>query len=239
MMATTPSGIRIESTLDLRKRRISLEEDFMNWGRNDIMYAYLLNCASYREQDNKLYIVKEEYMCNIREEIMELCGYSTLKSLKNNMEKWIQTGLIEEGTIDYGKKTFDAYIFKNWDENGKYQLVNADMLLYLTETRNKNCIRIYTYLLNKWLFKYDYEFTFTELREAMGYSSNKNSYKTVNDRIKNILNSFEREGIMKCESYYKKVYSEAEGKVVSLPVHKVTYVAKSTLELKKVTNYVA
>lgn len=73
-------------------------------------------------------------------------------------------------------------------------------------TRNNQCIRIYLYLLNKFLWKetlnqkkeeedkQKYIFTVQEIKEALGYT------KTANKMISAVLASFNKEGIISYET---------------------------------------
>lgn len=62
--------------------------------------------------------------------------------------------------------------------------------------RSAQSIRVYIYLLNKYLWKGNqkYIFTLSELKEALGYAE---STKSVDIMLDTILKSFYREGLMK------------------------------------------
>lgn len=203
-------------------RRISLEKDFMDWRKDDIMYAYLLNLAEYRKQDNLLWLDKTVYY-SARDEIMAACDYVNRMSLRNNMKKWLESGLITEGIVKHRNKECDAYIFKNYDKDGKYQLVNLEILRKLIDAKNKHSIQVYTYLLNKYKFKKNYEFSLKELRENLGYISS--SETRTNRRLTNIIQDLQHSGYIDYEPETKIVKLE-DGKVVYIPINILTFVAK-------------
>lgn len=48
----------------------------------------------------------------------------------------------------------DAYVFPKPPETSlRYQLIDNEMLWYVVSTRNKQAVKIYTYLVNKFLWK--------------------------------------------------------------------------------------
>lgn len=196
-------------------RRISLGKDFLNWRRDDILYSAMITRADYYEPEKLLYLDVNEFN-EIRNTIMEICGYSSRNSPRNNIEKWKESGLIEEKEITVYKNTFKAFVFKNCDDKNKYQLVNGNMLAYLTHTSNKHAIMIYAYLLNKFNYKKGYEFTLTELRAALGYSSNKTTYKSANEHISDILDCLSRQGIIETHKVYKCIDGRLLGEYMSL-----------------------
>ena len=78
----------------------------------------------------------------------------------------MEKGLVAVDTVSCGtddnKKDVASYIFP-YDKDMNYQIVNNDMLKYVIHTRNQCAVRIYVYLLNKYLWKKDYHFTLKEL----------------------------------------------------------------------------
>ena len=78
------------------------------------------------------------------------------------------------------------------------------MLYYLIITSNMNVIKIYIYLLNKWLWKNKthepYYFTLKELREALGYSGSNN--EGVDSALHTILFSISKQGIIDATPTY-------------------------------------
>lgn len=203
-------------------RRISLEKDFMDYKKDDIMYAFLLNLAEYRKQDSVLWLSKKDYY-SYKEEIMNACDYTSPTSLRTNMKKWLDSGLITEGVVKYRNKDYDAYIFKNYDKDGKYQLVNLEILRKLIDAKNKHSIQVYTYLLNKYKFKKNYEFSLKELRENLGYIAS--SETRTNRRLTNIIQDLQHSGYIDYEPETKIVKLE-DGRIVYIPINILTFVAK-------------
>ena len=81
-----------------------------------------------------------------------------------------------------------------YDEDGRYKIVERDVIEYLVHTRNAHAIRIYLYLLSKYQWKPGYIFTIQELKEALGYAE---STKSCDALIRNVLASFKAEGLIR------------------------------------------
>lgn len=79
------------------------------------------------------------------------------------------------------------------ETQSRYQLIENEMLWYVVSTRNKQAVKIYTYLLNKHLWKQltqdTYVFTKRELLEAIGYSKTSNNNLMLS-MVGNILEAF-------------------------------------------------
>lgn len=125
-----------------------------------------------------------------------------IKKLKDN-------NLIVEQQIKTNNKMVDAYVFPKPPETSlRYQLIDNEMLWYVVSTRNKQAVKIYTYLVNKFLWKRQtqelYTFTKKELLTAIGYSS-KSDNKLALSMIGNILESFQREGIIEIAEFFEEV----------------------------------
>lgn len=221
-------------------RRISLEDDFMDWRKDDIMYAYLLAMADFRMQDGILCLEKEVYY-DCFEDIMEACDYKSKTSLRTNIKKWIESGLIEEKVIKEKDKKIPVFVMKNYDEKGKiYQMVDLQILMKLTDTKSKHCIQIYTYLLNKYKFKKKYNethseekfynFTLNELKLALGYSNKYLTNARVNQRINNILQDLKISGYIDYEIKYESKLLDDE-RIIQTPIRTLTFVAQSIEDL--------
>lgn len=194
------------TTKNEQMRLISLEDNFMNHNNgNDILYAFMLNKATYDPKTQQLYLSKNQYIKH-RSVLNMLLGHTGKNYLSTTLDKLIKKGLIAETNLDIGShKNAPCYIFPN-NEKNRYQLVNNEILLYVVYTRNLCAIRIYTYLYNKFLWKQsiheEYEFTIKELKEALGWSS---ATKTCDELIKMNLESFQREGIIQYADIYTLV----------------------------------
>lgn len=99
------------------------------------------------------------------------------------------------------------------------------MIYYLVITSNMNVIKIYLYLLNKWLWKaekestFDYDFTLKELRQALGYSDSNNH--EVDSAFRTILFSLAKQGIIDAYPTWAQI---KDGGPPS-PVYRLTFVA--------------
>lgn len=218
------------------KRKISLEDNFMEWRANDLLYGELLYMATIAP-DKTLYVPKDMFIY-AKEDIMELCEYNSVKSLYNNLNRLIEKNLVKEGIVEYNKTAAKpSYIFV-YEEGNRYQMIQREMVYYLISTRNKNCLRIYTYLLNKFLWKRKlgidhYDFTLTELREVLHYESKRSPDK----QIRHIIESFYREGLIEYECAYRQVRDQKTGEVVPSPIFRLTKVVERVEELPPVPSH--
>ena len=156
----------------------------MNFTIDDLLYGYLQYLATFNPHKKCLYLWKKTFIKN-RRTIGTALGMTTQK-INRHLEKLKENNLISEDKENY---------YFPYDENGKYKLVNYDMLEYLITTRNCNAIKIYIYLLNKYHWKKEYVFTLNEIQTAIGYSKDSKN-RLASTIVKNNLNSFCREGIM-------------------------------------------
>lgn len=227
-------------------RLFSLEDDFMNFKTDDLLYGFLrtLSTAEPLYEKGKPsgkceeYLTKKEYLKN-KKAIAALCGCST-RTIERHLETLFATGLIEEGikevnilNKDGTESYYDYACF--WfphDEKGKYKIIEKDMLSYLITTRNPQCIRVYLYLLNKYEWKkskgQEYVFTLMELQKALGYSENTKGISTM---FSNIVDSLAREGIIRYENIYEYVESEG-GEIHKVPRKVLKFVANSVKQLR-------
>ncbi|MCQ2388032.1 MAG: hypothetical protein MJ066_06295 [Clostridia bacterium] len=217
------------------KRKVSLEEDFMEWRTNDLLYGELLYMSSLAP-DKTLYVTKDNFI-NARERIMETCEYSSAKSLYNNLDKLKKANLIAEANVAYNKTASKpSYVFL-YNENNRYQFIQREMVYYLISTRNRNCLRIYTYLLNKLIWKKQngfpyYEFTLNELRTILHYDSK----RTPDKALRHIIESFYREGLIDYECAYRTCHDKS-GKTVPSPVFRLTNVIYYVEDLPPVPSH--
>lgn len=227
------------------KRRFSLEVDFMNYKTNDLLYAFMRGLSTARpeiENGNAIKTNKGNVRCREylpvktfkknKKMIADICGIST-RQIDNQIKKLAEVGLIDEGieVIEMDGKEFNypCYWFPyDYDEN--YQLVDIDVIRYLVNTRNTQCIRIYIYLLNKYKWKKDYVFTLKELKSALGYAD---TTMTAYSMIKDILASFSKEGIIKYTKIYDVVDIGGLNDYKPVPVErmKLEFVAESKKDL--------
>lgn len=212
-------------------RRISLEEDFMNHATNDLLFAYMLASATYHPIEKRLYLTKFKYVSEqMAQTIAKLCGKSK-KTIDRHLSALMEKGLVAVDTVSCGTKDVVSYIFP-YDKDMNYQIVNNDMLKYVIHTRNQCAVRIYVYLLNKYLWKKDYHFTLKELQVAIGYSENTKT-TSILEMLRDILESFKREGIIQYDEVYEQITTFETGEIVNTPNKVLRFVAQKKEELKK------
>lgn len=226
-------------------RRFSLEEDLFNFKTNDLLYGFMRSLSTARPEVEEGKAIKTENGRTKHREYLPLktfkknkkliaaiCNVST-RTIDNHLEKLAEAGLIDQGIeeVEIKGQTYDyeCYWFP-YDESGKYKIIDRDVVAYLVHTRNAHAIRIYLYLLNKYQWKHDYVFTIQELKQMLGYAA---STKTCDELIRNVLASFNAEGIIK----YEKIRAEVEVgglndcKVIHTERMRLKYVLESASDL--------
>lgn len=203
-------------------RNISLEDNFMNYSVDDLLYAFMSYHATYDPHTNEYYLTERNWV-KYRPLLKSIIN---TRNCRNHLNS-----LISKGIIKYDSEHM-RYIFPH---NGylKYQPVNNAMLYYLIVTSNMNVIKIYTYLLNKWLWKNKtnepYYFTLKELREALGYSGSDNA--GVDSALRTILFSISKQGIIDATPTYLSINPNTP---VS-PVYQLDFVAQNPKEFKTIS----
>lgn len=212
-------------------RRFSLEENFMNYDSNDLLYGALQYLATYHPELHLLYLTKKNYTKS-KQQLMAICGLDS-RGIKRHLDRLIEKGLIKEKKIYVGenKVEYDCFVFP-YDTKEKYQIINNEMLWYVVSTRNKQAVRVYIYLLNKYNWKKNYEFSNKELIEALGYSTNGNN-ALASSMVSNILESFKREGVIDYSEYYETKIDNC-GRQIPTPKKALVFVASHKSELKQV-----
>lgn len=182
------------------QRRFSLEDDFMNFKTNDLLFGFMRGLSTARPVENgkwREYLPIKEFKKN-KKLIAGICGCTT-RTIGNQIDKLFEAGLLDEGIeiVESNGKQYEypCYWFPYNENNGsKYKILEQDMVKYLVNTRNSQAIRIYLYLLNKYQWKKDYVFTREEIRNALGYSP---STTSCMDLINDCLASFKAEGLIR------------------------------------------
>ena len=191
------------------KRRMSLEDDFMDHSTNDLLYGFMRCLSTSKENEGEVdsrqkrfeYLTFKEFS-RYKKVIGSTLGCSS-RTINNQLAKLEEAGLVQEVIMplycEQNHQIYDTscYIFP-YDYDGNYKIIEKNMLKYLVDTRNGHVIRVYLYLLNKFDWKPDYVFTLEEIKTALGFSP---SYSQANITVSNILDSLKREGII---SYEKK-----------------------------------
>lgn len=194
------------------KRRISLEKDFMNYSIDDRLFGVLYYLATFHIEQDIYYLTKKKFQQK-KAEIKMVCTAEgdaiSTQQLNRLIKKLKDNNLIVEQQIKTNNKMVDAYVFPKPPETSlRYQLIDNEMLWYVVSTRNKQAVKIYTYLVNKFLWKQQtqelYTFTKKELLTALGYSS-KSDNKLALSMVGNILESFQREGIVEIAEFFEEI----------------------------------
>lgn len=225
-------------------RRFSIEEDFINFKTNDLLYGFMRSLSTARPEVEDGKVVKtangktkyREYLPlktfrKNKKLIAAICNVST-RTIDNHLNKLFEAGLIDQGIerIESNGQTYDYECFWfPYDEDGLYKIVDKDVVEYLVHTRNAHAIRVYLYLLTKYQWKKDYIFTIQELKEALGYAA---TTKSCDALIKNVLASFKAEGIIKYEKIYEQVDIDVNGSnVINVERMKLKYVLENAADL--------
>lgn len=219
------------------QRRFSLEDDFMKYDTDDLLFGAMYHLSTYHPEEKKLYLSRKNLLKN-KKVIYELCGLNSQK-LSRHLDKLIENNLIAETEMLIAGEKVPVYTFP-FNYNGNYQLIDNEMLWYLASTRNHQCIRIYVLLLRYYLWKQKvsqeqgetiyYTFTNTDLLSSIGYSTDN---KLASSMITNILESFQREGIINYEEYYEEIITN-KGFSVPSPRKRLLFVAQNKNDLNKV-----
>lgn len=214
-------------------RRFSLEKDFMDYNSDDLLFGCLQYLATYHPELNKLYLTKKA-LTKSKKEVYGLCGLNA-KSFNRHIDRLKEKGLIKEEVIYVGesKTEYDCYTFP-YNHDGKYQIVNNEMLWYIVSTRNQQAVRIYTMLLDwyDWKSHENDEFIFTnkDIMKKLGYSTASNN-ALASSMVSNILESFQREGVIDFEEFFE-IRIDNSGKEIPTPKKRLKFVAKSKSELR-------
>lgn len=175
-------------------RRFSLEKDFMDYSINDIIYGYLSYNSTFDKNNKERYIYMKD-VAKLKPELARMLD-CTARTVTNNINKMIIDDGHPDRLLRAGLKNGEAVYFLV-EGPGRYQFINYDILWYLLQTRSKIAIKVYVYLLNKYLWKQQsnehYIFTIEEIAEAMGYSTKSMTIRPV---ISTLLESFCREGLI-------------------------------------------
>lgn len=209
----------------------------MKYDTDDLLFGAMYHLSTYHPEEKKLYLSRKNLLKN-KKVIYELCGLNSQK-LSRHLDKLIENNLIAETEMFIAGEKVPVYMFPfNYD--GNYQLIDNEMLWYLASTRNHQCIRIYVLLLRYYLWKQRvsqeqgetvyYTFTNTDLLSSIGYSTDN---KLASSMITNILESFQREGIINYEEYYEEIITN-KGFSVPSPRKRLLFVAQNKNDLNKV-----
>ena len=228
------------------ERPFSLQDDFMNWKVNDLLYGFMRTLSTAEpvldKDGNKVmtdkgipqykeYFLESEYR-KTKSTIALLCSCS-IRTIDRNKDALIERGLLIPGQIKIKNSLYKCFYFPTFDcENGVfYQNVDKKLLEYLINTRNVHCIKVYIYLRDKYLWKKKtnekYLFSIHELCKALGYANTTKSAEVI---IGDIIKSFNLEGMIRYTEVREKLPNQ-EGKIVSAPYMQLEFVAGNMNEL--------
>ena len=214
-------------------RRFSLEEDFMNYNSDDLLFGAMQYLATYHPEMRLLYLTKKNFK-KAQKDLANLCGSST-RTITRHIERLIEKGLVREKQLYLGanKEVYDCYTFP-YDSSGRYQIIDNEMLWYVVSTRNHQAVRVYLQLLNWYKWKAEsgeyYNFDNKDILAKLGYSTNSNN-ALASSMVTNILESFYREGIIDYAEYMEQTIDNS-GKVITFPQKRLLFVAEYKQQLK-------
>lgn len=207
------------------KRRFSLEQDFMNYSTDDLIYGYL-QCKSTFDTSNQQRYIAAVTVAQLKKNMAAMIG-KTARTVTNRLSKLVEKGLLKEDTKD------GQSIYILTENSERYQLINYDILFYLLINRSAQSIRVYVYLLNKYLWKKEtnenYIFTLSELKDALGYAE---TTKTADIILDTILKSFYREGLIKWREIVDS--KNVNGKVIPVIRKELLFVVESQDQLEDI-----
>jgi hypothetical protein len=112
----------------MNKRRFSLEEDFMNFKTNDLLYGFMRGLSTARPVEGgkwQEYLPIKEFKKNKRL-IAGICDCST-RTIDRHIDLLFAAGLLDEGIeiVESNGKQYEypCYWFP-YDNNGKYKLID-------------------------------------------------------------------------------------------------------------------
>lgn len=216
-----------------RRFETNTAQGWLLYNNNDLLYGLIQYLATYNQKEeninHRLYLTKVNLTKN-KKLIMNICGFNNAKTYSRHLQKLIDNNLLEEFTLELDGHSYPSYgIVVNYEAN--YKVIDREWLYYLIGTRSNQALKVYFFLLDRyeWKLKEEdyYDFTIKEIMLFMGYSGSRNP--AVEKLINNILDSFQREGIINFEEFYDEYISD-EGNTIPVPKKKLLFVARSEEE---------
>lgn len=128
---------------------------------DDIIYAWL-TCNSYkgvnRDGEEIYFVYKDTGSCKSISKATE----TNIRTTRRRLNSLIDGGFIKKDIV-YNEEKTELYDVLAIESLEKYQMIPIKTLKLLVDTRKRNIIKIYAYLLNKSLCKKGYEFSKAEL----------------------------------------------------------------------------
>lgn len=190
-------------------RRMPTEGAFMSFKIDDIIYGYLQGIATYNPEVKMVYLSEVDFL-EAKRVLKDLLG-TCARTISRKIDI-----LTENDLLKYDKDKKIYYFPYNKDE--KYCIVSADLLKELTSVYNHMAVRVYVYLLDKYIWKQkneeNYDFTIKELKAAFGYSvstkghgSKARGTNQIDEVLKNVLNNLAYNHYIEWEAYYDMEHS--------------------------------
>ena len=92
-----------------RKRRLSLEDAFMNYSIDDILFGAMYYLATFHPTKRVFYLTKKKFTQN-KDIIKKACDVTT-QTLNNHLKKLLEAGLIQEADIKSNDEVYPSYTF--------------------------------------------------------------------------------------------------------------------------------
>ena len=184
-------------------RRMPIQEAWLNYGIDSLIYSYMINIASAKPCGPgkfELYLPVKKYKRH-QKTLARLCDNISTRTLQRRLQKIINQGYIVLNTEQ------DNYYFP-YDKNEHYFMMSNETLFFFCSTSNSLMIKIYVYLGYKWHWKKyqnqsEYNFTIKELCLMMGYSENSRN-QMLENAISMCLAALKRNGFIDFEQKYIK-----------------------------------
>lgn len=189
-------------------RRMPVQDAWLNYGIDSLIYSYMVNIASARPvktsqgQSYQLYLTQKKYKRH-KKNIARLCDNVTTKTVDRRLEK-----ILKQGYIVLREEQADMVFLFPYDRSQHYFMISNQTLYFFVSTSNSLMIKLYVYLGYKWNWKAfqkenSYDFTLKQLAEMMGYSKDGRN-PNLQTSIVMCLNVMKRNGFIDFEERYIK-----------------------------------
>lgn len=172
------------------RRRMPVEKEWFDKNKNDIIYGLLQSIGEqFHDSNGKIQVrtSKVSFIKNLT--IIKKCAdVRDKRTIMSAISKYAKDGYITED---------EDYYYFPYNVNNPYILIDLKLLDHICKTFNKQSLKIYVYLKNKYNMKEKkhekYLFTIKELKSVLGYSDSTDEKTTG---IRNILAEFKNSNIM-------------------------------------------
>lgn len=194
-----------------QKRVMPNSEELMQDSQVDFRLWGMLQTLSYLAPDKTRFVYKqhEKYGKLTQKNLMEMYNNQTgdetisLSTMKRRIKAFKELKMLAEGVVtDNKSKNVKAFILLQNFETFEY--IELDTLEYLLHTATTNVLKVYIYLLGRYIFtkkkQEKYSFTLAEVAESIGLKDHNNGNTAI---IRNCLNSLMAVGLLECKQYYQ------------------------------------